>query len=281
MEMDSKQLFYQMMQDFTLLEERGEKESIVYWVLEDVFHLSRTEIMAGKSVNLDKLKLNNILHRLNRHEPIQYILGHTEFCGRPFSVNPSVLIPRPETEQLVSLVAEYLANLKRPSVVIDIGTGSGCIAITLALDCPSADVFATDISEGALTTAKKNAEQLDAKINFIAHDIIRDELSRGPFDVVVSNPPYIPLIEKNTLQKNVSEYEPSLALFVPDSNPLYFHEAIVKKASQALKVGGMLITEIHESLGYETAALFQSNGFTQIKIIKDFSEKNRFVKGIK
>lgn len=280
MEMDSKQLFHQLMRDLTLSESLEEKESILFWVMEHTLNLSKTEVLAGKKVHVDESELSGILRRLNQHEPAQYVLGEAEFYGRKFFVNSSVLIPRPETELLVKEVLDYLLGSKGNATVLDIGTGSGCIATTLALECPSATVAATDISEAALTVARNNAEQLNAKVNFMTHDIVKDELTLGLFDVVVSNPPYIPLHEKSSLQKNVKDYEPAGALFVPDSNPLLFHEAIAKKTRHVLKPGGLLITEIHEQLGDPTTLIFQSSGFIHVKIIKDLSGKNRFVSGI-
>ncbi len=276
---DSKRLFQQLLRDFTTDDSQAEKEAVLVWLLGSKLGLSRAEIMAGKNVRIDQSLLDQFMHRLNNHEPLQYVLGEAEFYGRKFMVNPAVLIPRPETELLVRLVVDHFLDNKQKIRLLDIGTGSGCIAITLALELHSSTVFATDISSDALDIAKENAKQLKAKVQFDVHDILNDSISMGPLDAVVSNPPYILENEKPLLEKKVVEYEPAQALFVPDSNPLLFHTAIAEKARQSLKPGGLLLTEINESLGKETAALFRSFGYTDVKIIKDLDGKDRVVIG--
>ena len=278
---DSKQLFQQLLRNLTTDDSREEKEAILLWLLESKLALSRAEIMAGKKVRADQSLLDQIVYRLNNHEPLQYILEEGEFYGRKFRVDQSVLIPRPETELLVKIVVDHFQGIKQEIRLLDIGTGSGCIAITLALELPSVTVIATDIRSDALGIAKENAKRLTANIQFQIHDILNDTISMGGLDAIVSNPPYILENEKTLLQKSVVEYEPARALFVPDSNPLLFHRAIAEKARQSLRKGGLLLTEINERLGKDTAALFKSLGYAEVKILKDLSGKDRIVIGRK
>ncbi len=278
---DSKQLFQQLLRNLTTDDGREEKEAILLWLLESKLALSRAEIMAGKKVRADQSLFDQIVFRLNNHEPLQYILEEAEFYGRKFRVDQSVLIPRPETELLVKMVVDHFQDSKQEIRLLDIGTGSGCIAITLALELPSATVIATDIRSDALGVAKENAKRLTANVQFQLHDILNDTISMGPLDAIVSNPPYILENEKTFLQKKVVDYEPARALFVPDSNPLLFHRAIAEKARQSLRKGGLLLTEINERLGNDTAVLFESLGYADVQILKDLSGKDRIVIGRK
>ena len=280
MNIDSRRLFQQLLQVFTLPESKAEKEAILGLVLEHALNLSRTEVMKGMNVNVDMDHLQGIVRRLNQHEPVQYILGEAEFFGRKFKVDPSVLIPRPETELMVEYVVNhYKKTGQKEIVILDIGTGSGCIAITLALEIPMAKVIATDISSGALLTAKENAERLGATVQFHLHDILNDEIKFGPFDVVLSNPPYIPESEKGTMAQNVTENEPFQALYVPDSDPLLFHKAIAEKAFRAFKPDGLLVAEINERMGKQTSGVFETAGYKYVKVIQDLDGKDRFVAG--
>jgi release factor glutamine methyltransferase len=281
MKADSKQLFQQLALGLTIGEPREEKEAIIYWVMEHQFGLSRAEVLSGKPVTVDEPRLSSIIQRLNQDEPLQYVLGEAEFYGRRFMVSPDVLIPRPETEILVQFVVDHFHSQNQNLSLLDIGTGSGCISITLALEIPMASLIATDISDAALAVANTNAERLNAKIQFHQHDILRNELIFGKLDAVVSNPPYILEREKTTLARNVRHYEPGSALFVSDAEPLVFHKAIASKAGKVLKEGGLLITEINEVLGQEAANLFESLGYSEVKVIKDLHGKNRFVSGIR
>jgi release factor glutamine methyltransferase len=280
MKVDSRQLFQQLISDLLIAEPIGEKESIIYWVMEHQLGLSRAEVLSGKLILPDETRLREIIQRLNRNEPLQYILEEAEFYGRTFSVGPSVLIPRPETEILVQLAIDHFKGCDQNISILDIGTGSGCIAITLALELSHATVTATDVSTAALVTAKTNSERLKAKIQFHQHNILQDELIFGQLDAVVSNPPYIPEHERITLSKNVIDFEPGTALFVPDAVPLVFHSVIATKARKTLKSGGLLITEINEGLGRETYDLYASLGYSDVRVIKDLGGKDRFVSGI-
>ena len=276
---DSRQLFQKLLRDFSTGTIRAEKEAILLWLLENKLGLSRTEIMAGTSITVDGSSFDGFIDRLNHHEPLQYILEETEFFGRTFSVDQSVLIPRPETELLIKDILNHFEGTGHNVKLLDIGTGSGCIAITLALELPPARIFATDISSDALATAAENAKRLGAHVHFTLQNILTDRISEIQLDAVVSNPPYVMESEKADMEKNVVMYEPSVALFIPDSNPLLFHKAIAEKARYSLKSGGLLLTEINALLGKETAAMFESMGYGNVKIIKDLEGKERFVRG--
>ena len=232
-----------------------------------------------KTINQsDLLKINFAIKDLKHHRPIQHILGKADFCGMTLAVNENVLIPRPETEGLVELVK---SRLQSPHRILDLCTGSGCIAIALAKVFPNAEITAVDISEKALGVAQQNAWNQRVTINFIQFDILSDDLAELPmFDAIVSNPPYVREQEKAAMQPNVLDYEPSKALFVPDNDPLLFYRRIAEVAHKHLVPNGLLIAEINENLGEETAGLFRTNGF-ETSLHNDFKEKTRFVLGRK
>ncbi|MCR9063775.1 MAG: peptide chain release factor N(5)-glutamine methyltransferase [Cytophagales bacterium] len=258
--------------------DEGEKKSMAYLLLEDVFGLTKTDIIVDKSVNIDEALLFRCIDRINNNEPIQQVIGFTFFRGRKFNVNPSVLIPRIETEELI----EHIKSLKISSPsVLDIGTGSGCIAISLDLEIPEAEVWALDISEAALTIAKENQKSLNSKVSFIQADFLKDFSFAHDLDVVVSNPPYIRNFEKEEMEPNVLDHEPHLALFVPDENPLVFYEALASFGKKNLKNNGYVLAEINSYLGKETLALFEQYDYKEVEIIKDIFNKDRFVKAKK
>jgi release factor glutamine methyltransferase len=283
---NSKALFHDLVGQIILNEDQEEVQSIVYQVMENVFGLSRTDILSEKQVDVEKIeeRLSEIVKRINKHEPIQYIFGHAYFFGRKFKVNPSVLIPRPETEELVNLVLSETKNQsiqsKEKIRILDIGTGSGCIPVSLNLEIQNAEVFAVDISEGALNVAKQNANDLRADVQFIQLDILNNDIPFQNLDVIVSNPPYIALNEMKTMSNNVIDYEPHLALFVKENDPLIFYKAIAAKSTTVLKSGGLLTVEINERFGKEVSSILEQNNFQKIEIIKDLSGKDRIVKGI-
>ena len=230
-----------------------------------------------KTINQsDLLKINFAIKDLKHHRPIQHILGKADFCGMTLAVNENVLIPRPETEGLVELAK---SRLQLPQRILDLCTGSGCIAIALAKVFPKAEITAVDISEKALEVAQQNAWNQRVTINFLQADILSDDLAELPmFDAIVSNPPYVREQEKAAMQPNVLDYEPSMALFVPDNDPLLFYRRIAEVAHKYLVPNGLLIVEINENLVEETAALFRANGF-ETSLHNDFKEKTRFVVG--
>jgi release factor glutamine methyltransferase len=277
---NSKLLFREMMNNLTLEADSSEKEAILFLVMEKLLRLSRKDVILGKEVDADKGLLERVITRLNTNEPVQYILGEAEFYERKFNVGQGVLIPRPETELLVRTVIDRFKT-KSSLRILDIGTGSGCIAITLALELPSSSVIGTDKSNEALIIAKNNAEKLKASVQWEHHDILSSPLSFGEFDIIVSNPPYIRAEEKNSMSKNVLGFEPEIALFVPDDDPLLFYRAIARKGQASLCPEGFLIAEINERFGKETAELFLANGFRDVEIIEDPEGKDRFVCGVK
>ena len=226
-------------------------------------------------------KLNNFLPRLLNHEPIQYVLNECWFYGLKFYVDKNVLIPRPETEELVDWI---IRNLRFPFAelkILDIGTGSGCIAISLKRKLRKAEVWACDISKEALNVAKQNSLNLQAEINFVQLDFLNEEETNPlpSFDIIVSNPPYVPQRDKATMQNNVLDFEPHTALFVPNENALIFYSAIIDFSKTHLKQNGAVYCEIHESLGEGRTALLNQKGFsTELK--KDMQGKDRMVKAI-
>lgn len=278
----SKKLFDNLLQQITAYEAQEAKE-IVFWLMDFYLGLRKIDILSDKS--FDKaIDWAKIIDRLNTHEPIQYILGETEFYGRRFLVNDSVLIPRPETEELVKYVVDKTLRTQnsKPRTLLDIGTGSGCIAISLAKELPNFKVTAYDISEKALETAKKNAELNKADVNFEKVDILNPSFTihHSPFTIIVSNPPYVTKQEIDRMQKNVLDFEPHLALFVEDSEPLIFYEAIANFAFNNLTDNGLVAVEINETLGEETADVFRRKGFSEVEIVKDIHQKDRFVSAI-
>lgn len=263
----------------------GEASAIARWVLTEGFGISQTDIYMGKDIQFsqdDEQKFENILQRLRNYEPVQYVLGHAWFCGRRFGVAPGVLIPRPETEELIELILQDYPT--PPHWVLDIGTGSGCIPITLAAHWRTSHVEGWDISPEALAIAQRNNEAHVTQVRFSLHDILSpDPLScEEGFDLVVSNPPYIKQSERTRMERNVLDWEPELALFVPDDDPLLFYRTIVRRASDGLlNPGGSLYFEINREHGAATAALLEEAGFTHVQLLKDLSGNERFVKGKK
>jgi release factor glutamine methyltransferase len=278
---NSKTLFKDFMDTLVLNESYEELQSIAYLVFENVFGLNRTQILGEKAIQVGVLKdrLREISTRLNHHEPIQYILGEAHFFGRQFLVNPSVLIPRTETEELVRLVLDHAKKKNPESRIVDIGTGSGCIAISLALEMPSSEVFATDISRDALKLAMENARRLNADVHFELHNILQNILPLS-VDVIVSNPPYISMHERNNMPRNVVDFEPDIALFVSDEDPFIFYEMLLRRANESLLADGLLALEINERYGNEIVGLFTKHGFRAVEMVQDVFGKNRIVKGI-
>ena len=222
------------------------------------------------------------MSRLAAGEPIQYVLGYTEFCGRKFKVAPSVLIPRPETGQLVDESLKLLAAMGRPAKVLDLCTGSGCIAWSVALGAPGVSVTAADISEPALALARSQFEDVPSGVNvpeFVCSDLLGGcrEIC-GRFDLLLSNPPYVMEKEKAAMRRNVLEHEPGIALFVPDDDPLLFYRALASVSLRLLDSSGTGIVEINEALGPETAAVFETAGYKKTEILRDIFGKDRFVR---
>ena len=253
-------------------------------ILEKLTGFSRIWLLIHKELKLNdeqNIIASQYLERLKNHEPIQYILGETEFYGLKFKVNPSVLIPRPETEELVEWVKPPHPPrggfLSGTPTLLDVGTGSGCIAVALKKKFPSANVSAMDISPEALALAKENAALNEVNIEFIQDDILHPAATDRKWDVIVSNPPYIPASEQRYLHKNVTDFEPHLALFVQDNDPLIFYRKIAEFALSHLTAGGRLYVEIHQSLGRQCCQLLESMGFQLVELRKDLSGNDRMI----
>lgn len=260
----------------------GEARAITDYVLDVCFGLSKADILCGAVEGMTAEKtaeLNKIFGRLMKGEPVQYVLGRAEFCGRWFSVHPGVLIPRPETEELCAWITADSKASASPKV-LDIGTGSGCIAITLQLDMPESKVTAWDISADALDVARENAKQLGANVNFVKQDALNAK-PEGEWDVIVSNPPYICEKEKKDMAVNVLEHEPHTALFVPDADPLLFYRAITRLAVQTLNKGGRLYFEINPIYADDTCRMMRAEGMSAVELRSDMYGKQRMAKGVK
>lgn len=280
--MNSKDLFRDLRKRITLKQEVSETDSLLYLMLESMVNISRSDVMAQKTISVtpeERARLKAVLDRVNNHEPIQYILGKAHFYGHEFLVNLSVLIPRPETELLVDEILKTTPDA--PGKIVDIGTGSGCIAITLAKKLPQKTVIAIDVSEQALQTASENAKRLGAKVDFQRMDILKDAFLFEEVECIVSNPPYVAVSEKGTMHSNVLDYEPHLALFVPDNDPLIFYKTIARKGFPALKTGGRMVVEINERFGKEVCDVFIQAGFNEVQVINDLQNKNRIVSAVK
>lgn len=260
-----------------------------YYTAEEVSALSRivccdllgqapTDYYLGKDIVLSPKKeqeLEDILQRLSRFEPLQYIEGRTLFLGREFWVAPGVLIPRPETEELVELM---LKEIPVDARILDVGTGSGCIAISLAKALPDALVTAWDVSPEALSVARANARKLQADVRFVECDVLACQVDEvGLYDVIVSNPPYVTEAEKADMEPNVLQWEPSLALFVPDDDPLRFYRRIAVLGRDMLADGGRLYFEINRAYGREMVEMLRTMGYVGVRVEKDLSQNDRFV----
>ncbi len=275
--MNAKQLFDTVVQSITISEPEDEIKSIALLVVGKMYGVSRTDILAQKNSDYEiTTALTESIHRLNAHEPVQYVLGEAYFLNRTFLVNKNVLIPRPETEQLVMLVKEEFIN-KGDIRLLDIGTGSGCIAVSLAKELPTSKVLAVDVSREALEVAKHNAKHLSVSVHFEVLDILRSPIPFENLSCIVSNPPYITHLEKPSMNANVLNYEPHLALFVPDEDPLLFYRAIAKQATKMLKPAGKIFVEINETLGEEVCAVFKEYGFSDTQTVQDIFGKDRIV----
>lgn len=263
----------------------GEAKAVVRLMLDVAFGFTMTDIVCGRAGGLaeaDRAQLDAMMARLEAGEPVQYVLGEAEFCGRPFHVEPGVLIPRPETAELCRTIAtdhnRPYCGLQPPEPlqVLDVGTGSGCIAVTLALDLYNAEVTAWDISPDALLVARHNAHALGARVNLELQDALDAPNDTARWDIMVSNPPYIAESERGDMEPHVLDHEPELALFVPDDAPLRFYRAIMDYARQALKPGGSLYFEINPRYAEPLCRLAEAKGFAQVKTTADAFGKQRF-----
>lgn len=270
------------------LSSKEEVDSFFYMLIENHLDLERFVLAMEPNLIISKEEetlMFEALSRLKLHEPIQYIIGKAHFMEMDFKVTKDVLIPRPETEELVRWIVEEVKSKKykvQSNVlkILDIGTGSGCIAISLAKNLPKAKVYALDVSAEALEVAIENAEQNDVEVTFLKQDILEFEFEFGfNFDIIVSNPPYVRELEKKEMHKNILEHEPDLALFVSDENPLVFYKRITEFASENLKEGGALFFEINQYLGKKTEQLLKDHNFSEIELRKDMFDNDRMLKG--
>ena len=257
-----------------------EAESFFYIILENWHHLKRIDLALQPDLeisDIDLQKWNDIVIELKTQKPIQYILGETFFYDLRFQVDENTLIPRPETEELVALILASNKETNKKIKVLDIGTGSGCIAISLAKNLPNAQVFALDVSEKAIEVAQKNAKFNDVFITFLHQNILETDDLNQQFDIIVSNPPYVRNLEKSEINKNVLDYEPHLALFVEDNDALLFYKKIAKLAKKNLNQNGQLFFEINQYLAKETVELIKDLGFKNIKLHQDIYGNDRMI----
>jgi release factor glutamine methyltransferase len=269
-------------QELSGIYDLAEVESFFYLILENKHKLRRVDLALQPDLPFSELDIKNwnlILEQLKKEIPIQYLLGSTSFYGLNFEVNSDVLIPRPETEELVAWILSnnQIKESTTPLKIVDIGTGSGCIAISLAKNLPNAQVFAIDISEKALATAKKNAEFNDTNVTFIQKNILDTASLDCQFDIIVSNPPYVRNLEKAEINKNVLENEPHLALFVDDNDALIFYKKIAELAQKSISKNGQLYFEINQYLGKETLAILENLGLKNLELRKDIYGNDRMI----
>ena len=293
MDINIKDYRTQFIQELTSIYDIGEAESFFYLILEEKQKLKRIDLALNPDLtfsNEEILIWNSILEQLKKEIPIQYLLGKTSFYGLEFEVNENVLIPRPETEELVDWIIESqklevksgkLEDGSRKIRILDIGTGSGCIAISLAKNIPNAQVFAIDVSDKALTTAQKNAEINEVNVAFISKNILETNDLEQQFDIIVSNPPYVRELEKEEIKKNVLDNEPHLALFVEDNDALIFYRRIAELAQKSLSPNGQLFFEINQYLGKEMIDLLEKMGFRNIELRQDIYGNDRMIRGMR
>lgn len=258
-----------------------EIRSFINLLISKVTGFNRTQIVVNKNTKISdeqRFLIQSFVEKLKKNEPIQYILGETEFYGLTFKVNDSVLIPRPETEELVEWVKSENEN---PQSILDIGTGSGCIAISLKSLLPATTITAFDISEKALETATENARLNQVDVKFEKTDILNNQLQNKQWNIIVSNPPYIPENEMSEILPNVLDYEPHLALFVPDNDPLLFYRKIAQFGKSHLTAGGKLYFEIHRDAGDSCVQMLRNAGYEDIVLRRDIFGNNRMIRAIK
>jgi len=260
----------------------AEIQQLLFLIYKKAANLSKIQVLTNYEMQIPEHNYNeitDIANRLANNEPIDYIIGETEFFNLQFIVNPSVLIPRPETEELVHWV---LTDYNKKQKILDIGTGSGCIAVSLAKNMQNAEVFAVDISKQALETAKKNAQNNGVKINFAECNILNADYTLLPqgIDIIISNPPYVRQSEKTFIKPNVLDYEPELALFVTDNNPIVFYKEIALTGKKILNNNGLIFFEINEALAKEVKNMLEELQYSQIEIRKDINGKERMVKAM-
>lgn len=276
-----KQAIEQLNSGLAGVAEPREVQAMIRIICEDVFNYDPVDVALRQESELPDFapeRISDIISRLRRHEPLQYIVGTALFHGHKFKVTPAVLIPRPETEQLVDLIVDE--NTASDLRVLDMGTGSGCIAISLARALKFAQVDAFDISQDALAVARENAADLKVKVRLFQSDMLAPQPT-ARYDIIVSNPPYICWSERESMERNVLDYEPGQALFVPDNDPLLFYKAIAPYAAQSLERGGRLYLEINQRFGNEVKRLLEACGLDEVRIIEDSFGRVRFAAAVR
>ncbi len=279
--MKLKEAIEQLRNGLAGVAEPQEVQAMIRIICEDIFNYDPVDVALRQESELPEFaqeRITDLIARMRRHEPLQYIIGWARFHGHKFKVTPTVLIPRPETEQLVDIIVNE--NPASDLRVLDMGTGSGCIAISLARALKFASVDALDVSRDALAVARENAAALKVKVRFFESDMLLPQPA-ATYDVIVSNPPYICWSERESMERNVKDYEPGQALFVPDNDPLMFYKAIAPYAQQSLEKGGRLYLEINQRFGNEVKRLLEDNGFEDVRIIQDTFGKVRFAAAVK
>lgn len=281
-ETTARKIFEELYKDLQQYDSPEEQKAKLFHLLENRLGLSRTDIVADQPVTL-KLdeydQLQTDIKKLKEGFPVQYILGKAWFYGREFKVNPSVLIPRPETEELVQLIINE--NKGTGHKILDIGTGTGCIPVTLKAEMSSVEVWGLDISEEALAVARENAKTLNVNVAFSRHDIFDKTGDLPMVDILVSNPPYVPKKEQQSMQREVLRHEPHQALFVEDDDPLVFYRRIAEVGRELLPKDGRIYFEIHNAFGEDVKNLLGNIGYKKINIIQDIHNKDRIVTAVK
>lgn len=281
----ARQLYLNIVNAIKVYPEK-EAQAITFMLLEHYMRLRNIDVLVDRPIAETSAQPDwtSIIERLNNNEPVQHIIGSTEFCGLEFRVSSSVLIPRPETEELVRMVTRDYAEPDQKVSILDIGTGSGCIAIVLARFLPHAELHAWDVSDEALEVARENARQLIADVHFAKQDMLNVTFplpgNMIKFDCLVSNPPYVTYSEAESMRPNVLRFEPHEALFVEDSDPLLFYKAIADFGRHHLKDGGKCYVEINEHFGAATKQVFEERAYDNVEILRDIHGKDRFVRAI-
>jgi len=281
-EMKIKQYRTQFIKELSPFYDAYEAESFFYLILEEKHQLRQIDLALNHELNFsesDFVVWNSLLGQLKKEVPIQYLLGKTSFYGLDFEVNENVLIPRPETEELVEWIINENSKTDKTKKlkILDIGTGSGCIAISLAKNLPNADVYALDVSKKALDTAKRNSVNNNVEVTFMLKNVLELEALKSNYDIIVSNPPYVRNLEKVEIKKNVLHYEPHLALFVEDNDALIFYRKIAEIGKKNLLENGQLYFEINQYLGKETSDLLEQMNFKNIELKKDIYDNDRMI----
>lgn len=281
----ARQLYQYILRGIKVYPEK-EAQAITFMLVEHFMNLRNIDVLVDRPIAATAAHpdWDSIIERLNNNEPVQHIIGSTEFCGLEFRVSSSVLIPRPETEELVRMVTRDYAEPDKGISILDIGTGSGCIAIVLARFLPHVSVHAWDVSDEALAVARENARQLIADVHFAKQDMLNVTFplpgTTQQFDCIVSNPPYVTYSEQEHMRPNVLRFEPHEALFVEDSDPLLFYKAIADFGMYHLKTDGKCYVEINEHFGAETKKVFEDRGYKHVETLRDINGKDRFVRAI-